>query len=139
MEDKTKTRFYFLLRFFRNGVPDIYAGCTIYGCRREWYPSKTQVAVAATTHSRARPAHDARADAYRFPKRGDARSALKSPAFEELVKGKRAEYGRNAGNHREETRYFWEIIKVTETIVTSFEEEIVVSDAPPMLTIARSV
>jgi hypothetical protein len=119
VKDKTKTRFYFLLRFFRKGRPEQYAyDQDPRGSRRSWYHAK------------------ARRSAYQFPNRGDARRVLQSPAFKELLLGKRNGY--RAGRRDEDTRHFWEIIKVTETIVTSFEEEIIVSDAPAMLTIARA-
>jgi hypothetical protein len=141
MKDKTETKVYYLLRFFRDGKPDIYAAVHKYhgGTNRSWCKSESQEARKASAHRFAQSAKDSRDGAYQFPNRSDAQRTRKAPIFEELLKGRRIAYGRKAGQHDESTRYFWEVVKVTETIVTSFSDEIVSSDAPPMLTIARSV
>ncbi len=66
---------------------------------------------------------DKRTKAFRFQNRSDARQQTRSVD----IKLKLARAG-----------WLWEVIKVTETIVTSFEEEIVASNAPDMVVLARA-
>jgi hypothetical protein len=122
MKDKVRTKFYFLIRFFRDGSDEFYAeneARWTYG-RRSWGYSSN------------------RANAYEFPNAGDARQALRSTAFADLILGRQSNYG--ACLRRPETAYYWEIIKVTETLTTSFAEETIKSDpkTPAMLVIARA-
>jgi hypothetical protein len=132
-----ETRVHYLLRFFRDGKGDIYASSSDWrgGARRSWHQAETREARKKTSYRPAEPARDGRRDAYQFQSRGDARQVLRSPVFKDLLKP-RSSYGRCEA--QPDRSYFWEIIKVTATIVTTSEEEIVISDAPPMLTIARS-
>lgn len=119
MKDKVSTKFYFLIRFFRDGSDDFYAeNVTRYTpARRSW----------GYGHNRN--------SAYQFSNAGDARQALRSPAFADLLFG-----WFQHGRRQPETAYYWEIIRVTETLTTSFAEETVKSDpkTPAMLVIARA-
>lgn len=80
--------------------------------------------------------------AYHFRNRADAKRAIKSKKFEDFLKGPRtdawAEERRRIGDRYKHLAYYWEIIKVTETITTNFEEEITGSNAPAMIQLARA-
>jgi len=121
MKDKVEARFYYLLRWFRDGKLDVYARNANYGARNSWYTTNI------------------RSESYRFPNRAEAKQRIKLKAFKDLLNGPRRSI-----NDRfvvcEIERYFWEIIKVTETIVTSYADEIVGSDkeTPAMVVLARS-
>lgn len=75
--------------------------------------------------------------AYEFRDRTDARAATRAKFFEEYLKGPRYQHGWDIGRNGD-LAFYWEVLKVTETIVTSFEEEIVTSNAPPMVQLARA-
>jgi hypothetical protein len=47
-------------------------------------------------------------------------------------------YSRNEKSRDTERAYYWEIVKVVETITRTFEEEGVDSNMPEMLQIARA-
>jgi hypothetical protein len=82
-------------------------------------------------------------EAYKFPNRSDARQVAKRvKAFKELREGKdRLIYVAGRATYRNDPTsvYFWELIEVTETITTVYEEEITASNAPPMVRLARSI
>lgn len=121
MKDKVTTRFYFLLRWFRDGKPDKYTSNRFYNFnhRQGWTSTST------------------RADAFQFPNRSEARQRVGLRCFEDLLNGRQSMSG--SCPRMPETAYYWEIVKVTETVVTSFSEEIIVSDprTPAMLVLAR--
>lgn len=126
---ETRQNSYYLLRFWRpkdNMV--LYARDVSRNgdYRRDWTPDG-DLALA-----------------YKFRNRSDARSAARAKRFEELNKGPWRSGCRIPGmerksGHDKSAAYFWEVVKVTETITTTFEEEIAVSNMPAMLQIAREV
>ena len=119
MQPKTQTRFFFLLRFWRQKSEDIQYACDTnhHAYKRDWFYT------------------DKRSKAYKFNNRSDARRTIKSVAFDRLLRPRSA-YGRC--KDRPDLAYYWEVVKVTETIVTTSVEEIIVSDAPAMVVLGRS-
>lgn len=115
----TTTRFFYLLRFWRQKSGDVQYACDMkrHANKRDWWYSEK------------------RGEAYEFNYRSDARATIKSVAFDKLLRPRSA-YGRC--KDRPELAYYWEVVKVTETIVTTSVEEIIVSDAPAMVVLARA-
>lgn len=114
---------YYLLRFWCEIGPEKnrvrYAQDVSHSYnRREWW---TTISVKA---------------AYQFKDRSDAKRAIKSPVFKDLVEGPRSGY-RNC-ERLTDRAYFWEIVEVIETVETSFEELTVDTNAPAMVVIARA-
>ena len=64
-----------------------------------------------------------RNEAYKFQNRSEARTRLRLQEVQRKLR---------------EDGWFWEIVKVTETTVTSFNVELVVSDAPAMVQLGRA-
>jgi len=125
---KTKTRRYWILRFWRPKDNEVkYARDSSGGRRhrREWYAT-----------------HDLRL-AYEFQSRADARQAVRAKAFEDLVKGVWRQGSNMRGYERKsgydtDNIYFWEVVQINETITTTFDVRIDVSNAPDMIQIARA-
>lgn len=61
-------------------------------------------------------------NAYRFDSKGDARRTVRSNSFDDL---------RRRG-------FYWEIVEVKERTVRTYTAAVVVSDAPPLVVIARA-
>jgi hypothetical protein len=81
--------------------------------------------------------------AYQFHSRSDARQVAKAKVFETLVKGPWEHRSRMPGFERDAgydgtKAYFWEVVKVTETITTEFDSAVEASNAPAMVQIARA-
>jgi hypothetical protein len=110
MQSKTETKFYFHLRLYtlKKEVWPYYA----YDVSPGWRNNREW----APTHDQPR--------AYRFGNRSDARTALRGVTIKKFLK--------------DHNGWFWEIVKITETIVTSYAEELVVSDAPAMVQLGRA-
>ena len=109
MEPTTKTKFYFLLRFWhrKTGEHRYVYNSTPHYQRREWWMT------------------DKRSRAYVFGNRRDAKGALRGTNIKSWLE-------------KEGSPWFWEIVRVTETIVTTYQLEIVGSDAPAMAVLGRS-
>jgi len=123
MNPETKTRRYWLLRFWRPRDNSVRYAKDSSGGRqysRDWYPT------------------DERKHAYEFQSRSDAKRTARSKKFQDLVEGKRYQHGMRAGKRDASMAYFWEVVLVEETITTTFNEEIEVSNAPGMVQIARA-
>lgn len=126
----TTTRFFYLLRFWRQKSGDVQYACDMkrHANKRDWWYSEK------------------RGEAYEFNYRSDARATIKSVAFDKLLRPRSAycfceNFHRVALGRckdRPELAYYWEVVKVTETIVTTSVEEIIVSDAPAMVVLARA-
>jgi len=108
MEPKTETNKYFFLRWFRPRAEDEI----YYAC--DTSPSYRDKREWTDT--------TARSAAHHFYKRSDARRTVRSTAFDRLRK----------------RGFYWEVIEIRETVVRTYDVNIVVSDAPPLVTIARS-
>ncbi len=117
MQSKTVTKTHFLLRFWNQKTGDTQYAHDMrrWSSKREWWPTSK------------------RGEAYRFDNRSDARKTMKSVAFDRLLRPSGF-----YGEAKPTPNYYWEVVKVTETIVTTSEEEIIVSDAPAMVVIARA-
>jgi len=61
-------------------------------------------------------------EAYRFEMRSDARRTVRSSAFDPL----------------REKGFYWEVVEVEEEIVRTYTTTVAVSNAPPLVTIARA-
>jgi hypothetical protein len=120
MKSKTDTQTFYVLRFFRlRDKSTLYAYDTgRFSHKRQWWYS------------------DKERKAYRFGNRGDARGALRSKSFQEDLLHPRSSYGMM--EERAGDVYFFEIIKVVETITKTYVEELAVTDAPAMLALGRS-
>jgi hypothetical protein len=126
MKPKTTTRTYYLLRFWKEGEETRYASDGNQGYRQRrawsWIPEFKS--------------------AYRFNRRTDAKSALRSPNYENMVKGHYGGYTDSTGRYRTgrnpASAWNWEIVKVMETTVVSYETTIEDTNAPAMVALARA-
>lgn len=119
---------YYLLRFWKEGAEPRYAYDRNYrgAARRSWGWSCGE------------------ATAHKFNTRAEAKAALKSPAFEDMVEGVRRSYydqgyRYNKSGRDPSTAWTWEIVKVVATTVVTYEKEICASNAPAMVQLARSL
>jgi hypothetical protein len=108
MRTKTTTSTFYVLRIYYPGGEVFYA-----------YDSNRGYRLRASWCGTSKPE-----SAYRFGNRSEARRILKSVWFKDFLK--------------KYTNWFWEVVKITETTTTSFEEEMVTTDAPAMVAIARA-
>jgi hypothetical protein len=119
MKPTTQKRMFYILRFFRlRDKKVLYAYDTRrYANKRQWWYT------------------DKLASSYHFQDRGDARGALRSVSFQnDLLKPTKSHYGTEAP----EDAYFFEIVRVVETITKSYVGDIEVTDAPAMVCLGRS-
>lgn len=108
MEPKTEINHYYMLRWYRPRTED---DDVLYAYNTSHSYQKR--AWADTTK---------RSNAYHFDNRSDARKTVRSAAFDDLRK----------------RGFFWEVIQVTETVVRTYTAEIITSDAPPLVVLARA-
>ena len=125
IEPRVRTRRFWILRFWRT------------------LDDKVHYAVAKHYHREKRTWFSTlvRSEATEFSYKSDARGGIKRKAFEELLKpGHDLVSCDGLGVYREipGSQYFWEVVEVTETITTTSEEEVSVSNAPAMVQIARA-
>lgn len=121
MQSTETKQTYYLLRFWKEGAEPRYAYDRNYrgAARRSWGWSCGE------------------ATAHKFNTRAEAKAALKSPAFEDMVKGPRAYDG--SFKRAPDLAWTWEIVKVVATTVVTYEKEICASNAPAMVQLARSL
>lgn len=119
-----------------------------YWLLRWWRPRDNKICYAKdlgyrADYRRTWSTCDAAVGAYQFQHRSDARQAARAKAFEDLRDGDRnlvrdPTTGRGVYMRDPASVFFWEIVEVTETITTTFEEEVSGSNAPPMVQLARA-
>lgn len=125
MEPKVETRRHWILRFWRTMDDTIYyAARQQWGMKRDWWKVSD------------------RPSATKFLRKSDARGGVKRKAFERLLEGEKLWHTGHAGEQVYEVMpgatFFWEVVEVVETITTTSEESISVSNAPAMVQIARA-
>jgi hypothetical protein len=108
MQSKTESHSWFLLRVYETDTPDKF----LYA--RDLSNTWDKKRYWSTTEDAS--------EAYQFRDRSDARKTTRATTFQE--KAPRGEY-------------FWEVVKVVETKLVSYEVEFVVSNAPPLYQLAR--
>lgn len=119
-----------------------------YWLLRWWRPRDNKICYAKDLGHRADYRRtwstcDVVVGAFQFQHRSDARQAVRAKAFQDLREGVRREILDPSKGYAVYMRdpasvFFWEIVEVTETITTTFEEEISGSNAPPMVQLARA-
>ena len=121
MEPKVETRRHWILRFWRTMDDTVYyAAAQDWGVKRNWWKVSD------------------RPSATKFTRKADARGGVKRKAFEKLLEPDKLWQPGQVYEVTPGATFFWEVVEVVETITTTSEESVAVSNAPAMVQIARA-